>query len=302
VVALMGYHVPRELTMPDAINTSPPPAAGRRIAAEAGPIRMIAIDLDGTLLNRSKQVTAQTVAGLGCARAAGIKIIIASARPPRAVRHIYKLLELDTLQINYNGALIWDELKQQGTDHLPLAGDLARAMVRLAREKFPQTLVTCELMDRWLTDRAEQTYMTETGKMFKPDVIAPLDTFLDKPVTKLMLLGEPASIRELETMLIERFKDQAVILRIDDDLIQIMDRRVSKAAALRKLAKRYGISAAEVMAIGDAPNDVGMLKLAGTAVAMDNAHPLVKQAAHWVAPSNDDHGVWAALRHYGLCT
>jgi Cof subfamily protein (haloacid dehalogenase superfamily) len=289
-------------TLKSTLSPATTPAAGRRPAADVGPIRMIAIDLDGTLLNGSKQVSPQTVTGLAQARAAGIKIVIASARPPRSVRYVYKLLELDTLQINYNGALIWDEPKQQAIDHLPLSGDLARAMVRMAREKYPQTLVTCELLDRWLTDRAEQTFTTETGKLFKPDLIAPLDTFLCNPVTKLMLLAEPAVIRELETMLIERFKDQAVILRIDEDLIQIMDRRVSKAAALKKLAKQYGISAAQIMAIGDAPNDVGMLKLAGTAVAMDNAHPLVKQAAHWVAPSNDDHGVWAALRHYGLCS
>lgn len=272
-----------------------------RPAASVPAIEMIAIDLDGTLLNRSKQVSPQTVTGLACARAAGIKIIIASARPPRSVRHIYKQLELDTLQINYNGALIWDEQKQQGIEHLPLAGDLAMAMVRMARQRFPQTLVTCELLDRWLTDRIDQTYTTETGKLFKPDLIAPLETFLSEPVTKLMLLADPAAILQLEAMLIERFSNQAVILRIDEDLIQIMDKRVSKAAALAKLAKRYGVAATRIMAIGDAPNDVGMLKMAGTAVAMDNAHPLVKQAADWVAPSNDDHGVWAALRHYGLC-
>ena len=56
------------------------------------------------------------------------------------------------------------------------------------------------------------------------------------------------------------------------------------------------------MAIGDAANDVPMLEAAGVAVAMDNAHPTVKSAAHWVAPSNNDHGVHAALVRYGLCT
>ena len=55
------------------------------------------------------------------------------------------------------------------------------------------------------------------------------------------------------------------------------------------------------MALGDAPNDVAMLQVAGVAVAMDNAHKLVKRVAHWVAPSNNDHGVHAALARYGLC-
>ena len=56
------------------------------------------------------------------------------------------------------------------------------------------------------------------------------------------------------------------------------------------------------MAIGDAPNDVGMLQLAGVAIAMDNAHGIVKAEADWIAPSNDDHGVHAALVRYGLCS
>jgi len=55
------------------------------------------------------------------------------------------------------------------------------------------------------------------------------------------------------------------------------------------------------MAIGDAPNDVGMLQVAGVSVAMDNAHPLVKDVADWIAPTNNNHGVRAALQRYGLC-
>jgi hydroxymethylpyrimidine pyrophosphatase-like HAD family hydrolase len=80
-----------------------------------------------------------------------------------------------------------------------------------------------------------------------------------------------------------------------------MDRKVSKAAALKSVAEHYGVSRKQIMAIGDAPNDVGMLQFAGISVAMDNAHDLVKQQADWIAPSNDDHGVHAALVRYGLC-
>ena len=91
-------------------------------------------------------------------------------------------------------------------------------------------------------------------------------------------------------------------MRADPELLQIMDKRVSKATAVDMVAKQYGIPMKQVMAIGDAPNDVGMLQLAGIAVAMDNAHALVKDEADWVAPSNNDHGVHAALARYGLCT
>src|SRR5688572_15670547 len=76
------------------------------------PIRMVAIDLDGTLLDDSKKISEQTAGALGCLPLQDIRVVIASARPPRSVRQVYHALKLDTLQINYNGALIWDELKR----------------------------------------------------------------------------------------------------------------------------------------------------------------------------------------------
>jgi hydroxymethylpyrimidine pyrophosphatase-like HAD family hydrolase len=82
--------------------------------------------------------------------------------------------------------------------------------------------------------------------------------------------------------------------------VQISEAAVSKAAALHYVAQAYGVPMEQVMAIGDAMNDVEMLQVSGIAVAVDNAHPAVKAAAHWVAPSNNDHGVHAALVRFGL--
>ncbi|MGH7177110.1 MAG: Cof-type HAD-IIB family hydrolase [Tepidisphaeraceae bacterium] len=265
-------------------------------------IRLVAVDLDGTLLTSAKDVSPPTAAALRALSQRGVKVVIASARPPRSVRHIYADLALDTLQINYNGALIWDEPNQRPIFHRPMGGEVVRAIVDSARRAFDRVLVSCEIMDRWFTDRPDQTYTTETGRMFKPDVIGPIASFCDQPVTKLMLLGEPNMMQQLQSLISEQFREKVSVIHADDDLLQIMDKRVSKAVALRKLAGLYRIRPREIMAIGDAPNDVGMLKLAGIAVAMNNAHDVVKQAAHWVAPSNDDHGVHAALVRYGLCS
>lgn len=267
----------------------------------AAPVRLVAIDLDGTLLNDSKQVSDQTVQALCGLPERGVKVIIASARPPRSVRSVYHQLKLDTWQINYNGALIWDEPARRPIFHRPMSGTLVRNIVELARDMFDETIVACEVLDRWLTDREDQSHTTETGRLFKPDLIAPLDDICAAHVTKLMLLGEPRIILRLEALLVERFVDKVTIVKTDDDLIQVMDPRVSKAVALKKVAGHYGIPMEQVMAIGDAPNDLGMLQLAGVAVAMDNAVPVVKKAADWVAPSNNDHGVHATLVRYGLC-
>ncbi len=271
----------------------------RRAVAEK--LQLVAIDLDGTLLNDSKQVSEQTVAAISCLPSKGVKVVIATARPPRSVRQVYQQLRLDSFQINYNGALIWDEPRGLAVFHRPMAGPLVREMIEHARAVYADLLVSCEVMDRWYTDRHDPQYTTETGRLFRPDVIIPVEDFCDRPITKLMFLGHPEVITAVEPLIVERFGDRVTTVRADADLIQVMDRRVSKALALAKIAEFYRIPMKRVMAIGDAPNDVGMLQSAGVAIAMDNAHERVKQVAHWVAPSNNDHGVHAALVRYGLC-
>jgi Cof subfamily protein (haloacid dehalogenase superfamily) len=263
-------------------------------------IRLVAIDLDGTLLNDTKQVSVQTANALRCLPQRGVKMVIASARPPRSVRQIHSMLALDTLSIHYNGALIWDEVGKKVIEHTPMAGALVTGIIAQARSQFPDVLVSCEVLDRWYTDRFEQSYTTETGRLFRPDVIAPLETFCNQPITKLMLLGHPDMISELNETLPPGLSE-ATCVRCDPELLQIMDSRANKAAALRKVADFYSVPLEQIMAIGDAANDVEMLEAAGIAVAVDNAHPSVKAVADWIAPSNNDHGVHAALRRYGLC-
>jgi len=264
------------------------------------PVRLVAVDLDGTLLNDSKKVSGRTVAALRCLPNAGVRVVIASARPPRSVRHVYTELGLDTWQINYNGALIWDEANRRPVYHRPMAGDVVRRIIDAVRDRYEEVLVGCEVLDRWCTDRFDDTYTTETGRLFKPDVVAPLDAFLNQPITKLMFLADPTTITRLDPVLIDLPFDVSIV-RSDPQLIQIMAAEASKGEALKMVAEHYGIPMAQVLAIGDAVNDVPMLEAAGVAVAMDNAHPDVKAVADWVAPSNNDHGVHAALVRYGLC-
>jgi Cof subfamily protein (haloacid dehalogenase superfamily) len=280
------------------IDSAPDPL--NRTRASAAPIRLVAIDLDGTLLDDYKKISEPTVNALSCLRS-DVKIVLATARPPRSVRHLYEQLGLDTFTINYNGALIWHEPQRTAVFHRPMAGELVHEIVTAARSLYADLLVSCEILDRWFTDRDDHTYTTETGRLFKPDVICPVDFICEQAVTKLMFLGHPELITALEPLIPSRFGDRVTSVRADADLLQVMDNRVSKATALRKVAGFYKVPMENVMAIGDAPNDVAMLQSAGVAVAVDNAHDRVKQVAHWVAPSNNDHGVHAALVRFGLC-
>jgi Cof subfamily protein (haloacid dehalogenase superfamily) len=263
-------------------------------------IAMVAIDLDGTLLDPAKQIDDETVAALRDVTRSGRRVVIASARPPRSVRPIYNRLGLDTLQVNYNGALIWDEQQQAQIAHTPIRAALTQRIIAAARDLFDEVQVTCEILDRWYTDHYDPAHTTETGKLFGPDVITPLKQFAHLDVTKLMLLGEPRMMLRLESLVAEKFAEDVTVVRTDDDLIQIMDKDVSKSRAVETVAKSYGLTMAQVLAIGDAPNDFAMVRDAGIGVAMGNAHPLVKEVARWIAPPNTHRGVLAALQRFGL--
>lgn len=263
---------------------------------------MVAIDLDGTLLSSRKTITAANHTALKQAVAAGVRIILATARPPRSVRVYYEALKLDTPTINYNGALIWDEKRRKAIEHVPLDVTVAKKVIAWGRKKYPELLVSVEILDKWYTDHYSDVpeYMTETARQFTPDFIGPLDAFMRVPITKLMLLGNPLRIEELERGILEKFARDVAQTRSDAHMLQLMSPKTSKAGALAKIAKGLGIAQAEVMAIGDAPNDVHMLQWAGLAVVPENGWESAKKVADAVVPSNDDNGVAVALKRFVL--
>lgn len=258
-------------------------------------IHMVAIDLDGTLLNSAKQITDATAAILRSTRAAGVHIVLATARPPRSVMPFYTLLDLDAPMINYNGALVYDPLAQRVLLHRPVAAKIARRVAAVAREIVPEVLVSGEILDRWYTDRLEAEYFTETARLHRPDVIAPLEEWLNQPVTKLLLLGPPHRLADIAAAIRNEFLHQVTIIQTEGYLLQITHATATKSQALRVVAGELGVSREQVMAIGDNANDVGMLQWAGIGVAMANASIEALKVADYVTDHHDADGAAKAI-------
>jgi len=260
-------------------------------------IHMVAIDLDGTLLNSDKEITQTTATILRAAREqAGVKIVLATARPPRSVMPFYNLLDLDTPMINYNGALVIDPTCQHVLMHRPIPAKVSRGIIQLARRTYPEVLVSAEVMDHWFTDRFDPAYNTETGRLFPPDTVAPVESWTDQSMTKLLFLGAPARLPEVAEAIHREFPHQVTIVQTEDYMLQVMHATVSKAQALRVVAAEMHVRRNQVMAIGDNANDVGMLQWAGVAVAMANAAPQALAVADHIADHHDADGAAHAIR------
>lgn len=262
---------------------------------------MLALDLDGTLLRSDKQLSKYDAVAIKEAVRRGVKVVLATARPPRSSKKIHKKLGLDTPLINYNGALIYDVAKDEQVYHEPLDSKVARSIIKLARSIEPSVVVSLEVQDKWYTDHDDPRFKTATAKRFKPDYVGTLIVPLSRPITKLMLLFHAEQLNPIRDAILEEFGEHAAFPESDKTIIQIVHPSVDKGAALARVAEGYGIETSRVCAIGDAPNDSGMLRWAGLGLAVGNAFGSALESANVVLDrTNDERAVGLAVERYIL--
>jgi len=264
------------------------------------PIRLVAVDLDGTLLRSDKCLTRRSAKVIRRALDRGVRVVLASARPPRTCREIHQALDLDPYQINYNGAAIYHADTDTYWHHRPLPARRVKKIVELARAVEPAAVVSLEVRDQWHTDRVDETLLTENAKVEQPHKVAPLDELLTQPITKCLLLAQPERMVAVHHAVRPRFGRRVSLQVSDQHLLQVVHPRVDKGRALKRIARHYRFKRDQVMAIGDAPNDAAMLRWAGLGVAVDNAWPAARHAADLVTAANDEDGVAEALKRYVL--
>jgi Cof subfamily protein (haloacid dehalogenase superfamily) len=251
-------------------------------------IRLVASDLDGTLLLPDETVSQRTRAALAAAREAGITVVLVSGRPPRSLGPIAGRIGVGGIAICANGAVIWDLDSGTMVDSAPLAGELATRLVHGLREAIPGALFAVEL---------EGSFGREAGwsdglVAAPPDVLeADALELITGPVTKLLVRHPTMEFPEVAERARRVAGEDAVVTWAGLRLVEISAAGVTKASALERLCRRLGIAADEVVAVGDMPNDLAMLAWAGTAVAVANADRSVLEAADEVTASNTDDGV-----------
>lgn len=262
---------------------------------------MLALDLDGTLLRSDKKLSKYDAVAIKEAVRRGVKVVLATARPPRSSKRIHEGLGLDTPLINYNGALVYDVAKDEQVYHEPLDSKIAREIIKLARSIEPSIVVSLEVRDKWYTDYDDPRFKTATAKRFKPDYVGSLIVPLSRPVTKLMLLFHAEQLDPIREAIMENFSEHAAFPESDKTIIQVVNAQVDKSSALQRVAEQYGIDPSRVCAIGDAPNDAGMLRWAGLGLAVGNAFGEALEAANVVLDqTNDERAVGLAVERYVL--
>lgn len=273
-------------------------------------IRMIAIDVDGTLLDSQWQVPEENCRAVGEAAVRGIEIALVTGRRFDFVRQVAEHLPIELALIVNNGALI---KSKDGATHLRRL--LPREVARTVLEATPRFRAGAALVfDRPLAsqvvfehidweDPGRKAYF-ERNRMYLAEV-SPLEASLDEDPIQVMFTGPVEPMREVEALL-RPMADTRFTLAVTEyeqrnfTIVDVIQHGCSKGASLKEWAQRRGISRQEVMAIGDNWNDWEMLKFAGLPVVMGNAAPKLKSLGWAVTLSNDQNGVAEAIRRYAL--
>lgn len=254
--------------------------------------RAIASDLDGTLLRSDQSVSPRTRAAIHAAEDAGLVVVLATGRPPRWIAPVVDQLGERGLVVCANGASVYDPARHELVERTDLSPAVARALVDELQAAFPTAVLGVEQGFSFSADESIRAAGIPIHVMNDGIVIGPIRSFLDEPVTKLIVRLPPPAVPGQAARVQAVVGDRALVTHsVDESFLEVSHPGVHKAATVERLLGQAGIAPHEVVAFGDMPNDLELLRWAGWGVAMANGVDVVRAAADEVTASNDDDGV-----------
>lgn len=265
-------------------------------------IRVLALDLDGTLTNDQKVVTPATRAALDAAAAKGVTIVLASGRPTAGIMPLAKELGLDKKGgciLSYNGGAIIDcatgetlYRKQLDAKYVPQLCSFAREQGVVIITYNKQGVVSENPEDEW----ALKECFTCKLPMQKVEDLA---AYVDYPICKMLITLDPARRDEVLEAGRKQFAGEIDLYPSSPFFIEAVPLGVAKDVSLGSLLESRGLTRDNLMACGDGLNDRSMIRFAGVGVAMQNAEPPVKEAADYVTVADNNHdGVAEAIEKF----
>ena len=261
-------------------------------------IRLLAIDLDGTLVNDRLEMDPRDVAAVRAATAAGVAVVLATGRMFKSSLRYAEPLGLKGPIINYQGAVVREIASGDVWYRCELTVEMQQRVLALAEPK--DWHVNAYVDERVFTARARpEADLYARIAMVPYEVVGPLSKWVSHDSTKLVLVDlEPANVPARMAELSAWVGDVARVTRSLDWFVEVVNPRVSKSAALAMVAGRLGVARAEVCAIGDNTNDEDMLSWAGFGVAMGQAPEALKAVAKYVTGSIGESGVAQVIERF----
>lgn len=260
--------------------------------------KLIAMDLDGTLLNDKKVITEKTKTALMAVQKKGIRLALASARPSPGLfreRDALHMQDFNGILMSYNGGRIVDAVT--GKVLFETSMDLQQTKQVLRKlESLPVTPILDDGAQFYVTDKNgyKVDYECINNNMICSEV-GNLADFLSFAPIKILMSVQPEELPAVQKQIAAFLPESLTVVQTAAFYLEIIPRVINKGQGIRDICDVLGLDPAQVISFGDAENDIPMLRAAGMGVAMGNAQGAVKAAADMVTLSNNDDGIAAAL-------
>ncbi|MGF1729113.1 sugar-phosphatase [Photobacterium kasasachensis] len=265
--------------------------------------KLVALDMDGTLLNSQKEVSARTKQAIKDARAQGVHVVLASGRPLEGMADYLAQLGMtsnDDYVLSYNASLVQRVESREIIRKQIMKGSDAKNIASLSHDLG--VFVHAFSPSRGLITPQNNTYTQHESTINGVEVteidFAELDN--DEEIIKVMMVADPEVLSSAITQLPESLYQQYTIVQSAPFFLELLNPKSNKGAGVAMLAEHLGIDASEVICMGDAGNDHHMIKYAGLGVAMGNATEDTKALANHITSSNDDDGVALVIEEFIL--
>jgi Cof subfamily protein (haloacid dehalogenase superfamily) len=269
--------------------------------------RLVATDVDGTLLDPTDQVSERTRAAVHRVVAAGVPFVLVTGRPPRWIPPIVEKLGHAGPAVCANGAVLYNAATDQVSYTVTLDPMQLRDAAEVIATALPGAKLAVELPAASAAMNGADQFLAEPGYTHPwpgaDSADAPRDVLLGRPAIKL-LVRQPNASSDLMAAAVRELLGATSQARLDVTystgygLIELSAPGVTKGTGLARLAGQLGVAPADVLALGDMPNDLSMLRWAGHGVAMANAHPAVLEAADEITAGNSEDGLAIILERW----
>jgi Cof subfamily protein (haloacid dehalogenase superfamily) len=262
-------------------------------------IRLLLADVDGTLVTPDKVLTDRAIEAVRHLHDAGIRFAITSGRPPRGMAMLVGPLELQTPIAAFNGGLLVDP-DMTVIEQRVIAQDLVIPIADLMRS-YRLDVWAYRGADWYVGDPEGPHVARETWTVkFQPKVMPRIEDVTDNVAKLVGVSDDHDAVAKAGSAAHDRFGDHVTAAASQPYYLDVTHPDANKGSVARYLARRYGLSAAEIATIGDMPNDVLMFAHSGLSIAMGNADPQVKRAARRISDTNDDEGFAKAVERFIL--
>lgn len=263
--------------------------------------KVIALDMDGTLLNSDKVITQKTKTALMAAREKGVKVVLASGRPIDGLKQYLNelnLVDTDEYVLSYNGCLVQETKTNSIIHEVGLKGEDLHYIYDLST-KFGVNIHAFSSKQGLITPKNSK-YTEFEARLNNIDINIVDFNKVDKDenIIKIMLIDEPEILDKAIASLPKEAYEKYTIVKSTPHFLEIINKNGNKGEGLKALAKHLNITHEEIIAVGDAGNDIEMIEYAGLGVAMANATEEVKKVANFHTNSNNDDGIATIIEKY----